>query len=85
MAKKGLGKATQGAEICFLADKWGNHRFSAISYADGLLKVSVDSSPAASEIEMQKEVLFESINAKIGYKAVSAIKIVISRPSLREI
>ncbi len=57
LAKKGLGKATKSAMVCFYAEKWGNGRLRAISFSEGILKLSVNSSAAASEMDMQKDEL----------------------------
>lgn len=76
LAHKGILKQATGAEICFLAEKWGKGRFQAISYSDGLLKLSTASSTASSELHMQTEELSEYLNGKVKWKAVRAIKIV---------
>lgn len=66
LAKKGLLQTAKSSEVCFLADKWGNGRFNAVSFSRGVLKVSVSSSPAASELQIDEEKLIEFLNNKIG-------------------
>lgn len=75
LAHKGILKQATGAEICFLAEKWGKGRFQAISYSDGLLKLSCASSSASSELHMQTEELMEHINEKLKWKAVRKVRI----------
>ena len=76
LAKKGLLKVATSAEVCFYASKWTCVRFEPISFARGTLKVSVTSSSAASELQMQSEDLMESINRKFVKKVVRAVRIV---------
>lgn len=73
---KSLG-AYQSAQICFLADKWGNGRFKAVSFQKGVLKVSVGSSSAASELKMQEDELIDSINSSMGKKIIRSLRILI--------
>lgn len=76
LAKRGLLGAATSAEVCFLADKWGNGRFSAISFSGGILKLSVASSAAASELQMEEENLVQFLNSKIGRESVKSVRIV---------
>lgn len=76
LAKRGLLGAATSAEVCFVADKWGNGRFSAISFSKGILKLSVRSSAAASELSMESENLIRFLNEKIGRKSVESVRIV---------
>ena len=76
LAKKGLGKAVIGAQICFYALEWGNSRFEPISFSRGILKVSVSSSSAASELQMEEEKLIQYLNSKIGKKVVKSVRII---------
>jgi len=73
LAKKGLGKATSSAMICFYAEKWGNGRFKAISFSEGLLKLSVKSSSQAMELDMQKGELLEFLKQYVGKKRIKII------------
>jgi predicted nucleic acid-binding Zn ribbon protein len=75
LAKKGLLKVATSAEVCFYASKWKNARFIPISFARGALKVSVTSSSAASELQMQSEDLLEFINRKFSKKIVRSLRI----------
>jgi len=79
MRKKGLSAATDGALVCFYADKWAKRRFSSISFSKGILKVAVDSSPAAAELQMQEGALIDFINDKLKKPAVKAVRIVVIR------
>lgn len=78
LAKRGLGKATSGALVCFYAKEWGNGRLEPISFAEGVLKVSVCSSPAAAELQIREIELAEFINAKIGRRLVKRLRIIIN-------
>ncbi len=75
---KGIKKTLQSAHICFLAEEWGNHRFRAISFSKGILKVSVKSSPAASDLQMRESEIIEYVNTKIGKQLVKSVRIVLS-------
>jgi predicted nucleic acid-binding Zn ribbon protein len=75
LAKKGLLKIATSAEVCFYATEWKNVRFIPISFSRGVLKVSVSSSSAASELQMQSEDLLESINRKFSKKIVRSLRI----------
>ena len=75
--KSALKKTLQSAEICFLASTWGNAQFAPVSFAKGILKVSVKSSPAASELEMQKADLIDFVNQKIGKETVRGLRIIV--------
>lgn len=76
LAKKGLLGAATSAEVCFLADKWGNGRFSSTSFSKGVLKLSVLSSAASAELSMQEEELINFLNKRIGRESVKSIRIV---------
>jgi len=77
LAKKGLAGATTGALVCFYAEKWSNGRFRAISFSKGVLKVSVESSPAASELQIGEGDLVDFINDKLKKKMVRGVRIII--------
>jgi len=77
LAKKKLSGTVRSAQICFYADEWGNGRFQAISFSRGILKVAVNSSPAASELEIQKENLIENLNKRLGNKVVHSVRIIV--------
>jgi hypothetical protein len=76
LANKGLAKASQGALVCFYAKEWGIGLFQPISFSYGVLKVSVASSPAASELNMKEGELVDFLNKKIGRNAVRSIRII---------
>jgi len=77
LAKKKLSGTVRSAQICFYADEWGDGRFQAISFLRGVLKVSVNSSPAASELEIQKEDLIDSVNKRLGQNSVRSVRIIV--------
>lgn len=81
LAKKGLGKATQGALVCFYAKEWGNGLFRPISFQNGTLKVAVSSSPAASEIHIREAELVDFLNQKLGKRSVRFLRIVVQNES----
>jgi len=73
LAKKGLGKTATSAMVCFYAEKWGNGRFKAISFSEGLLKLSARSSAQAMELDMQKEDLLNYMKEFVGKKRIKII------------
>jgi len=76
LAKKGLLRQATGAQICFYAESWKKVPFSVISFSNGILKVSITSSSAASELQMLSEDLIDFLNRKIGKKQVRSIRII---------
>jgi hypothetical protein len=79
MTKRGLHKVTKGAMICFFAAEWGKGTFSPISFADGLLKLAVNSSPAASELQMKEQELIDHLNDRVGKKMIKKVRIYVKR------
>lgn len=78
LAKRGLGGTARSSLVCFYAGAWGNDRFVPISFSKGVLKVSVSSSPAASELSIEESKLIDYINKKIGKEIVKSVRIIIS-------
>jgi len=76
LAKKGLAKTTESAQICFYVEKWTQMSVAPISFSGGVLKVSAMSSSEASELQMLSEDLVEYLNKKIGRKIVRSLRIV---------
>jgi hypothetical protein len=76
LAKRGLLPAATSAEVCFLAEEWGNGRFLAISFSKGILKLIVPSSSAASELSMEQDNLIEFLNKKLNKNVVKSVRIV---------
>lgn len=74
---KPIAKPLQSAEICFYAEGWGSGSFVPISFLNGVLKVSVSSSSAASELDIKKEELIDFINTKIGKRTVRGLRIIV--------
>lgn len=79
LAKKGLSGVTRGAMICFYANEWGNGLFIAISFVNGILKVSVSSSPAAAELQIKEMELLDNLNTRLGKKVVRQLRIIVCR------
>ncbi len=77
LAKKGLAKAAQGAMVCFYAKEWGKGLFEPISFQNGTLKISVCSSPAASEIHIKEAELIDFLNNKLSKRSVRFLRIVV--------
>ncbi len=75
MAKKGLGEPVLGALVCFWAAEWSTGSFEPISFSRGILKVSVRSSAAASELHIIEEDLIDVLNEKAGRKLVRRVRI----------
>jgi len=67
--KKGLGLATDAAQICYLANAWASGRFEALSLSRGTLKLGALNHCQAQECQMLEEELMEYL------EEVSAIKI----------
>ena len=77
LAKRKLSGTVRSAQICFYAGQWGLASFKPISFLRGILKVSVNSSPAASELEIRKEELVDYINGRLGQKSVRSVRIIV--------
>lgn len=75
MAKKGLLEPALGALVCFWASEWSTGRFEPISFSKGILKVSVRSSAAASELHIIEEELIDALNERAGRKLVRRVRI----------
>jgi hypothetical protein len=76
VSKKTSAKPLQAAEICFYANEWGNGSFEAVSFSGGILKLFVESSPAASELFAKQGELADHVNKKAGRKVVFKIRVV---------
>lgn len=79
IAKKSISKPLESAKICFYAKEWGKGAFEPVSFANGVLKVFVESSPAASDLYSRQEELAEYINKKVGKKTVFKVRVVVCR------
>lgn len=75
LTNKKLSGTLRAAQICFYVSKWGKTPCKAISFSKGVLRVSVNSSSAASELEIQKEDLISFINEKISNNVVRLVRI----------
>lgn len=64
--KKGLQKATDAAQICYLANQWANGRFEAISFSQGCLKAGVKNYCQAQECQLLEEDLLDYLNEVTG-------------------
>ncbi|MFA6963191.1 MAG: DciA family protein [Patescibacteria group bacterium] len=81
LAKRGLKKTLEGPLVCFYCAEWPGQPFTPVSYANGVLKVSVASSPAAAELQMVESELKEFLNKKTAKQTVRQIRIVVSNRS----
>lgn len=79
LKNKGLSSIAGSAQICFYADEWAGKRFETISFCNGILKVFVKSSSAASEVQMLEDELIQYLNEKLGRKSVRKLKIVTNK------
>ncbi len=77
LGKKGLRKEAEASYVCFVAAEWGKGRFGATSFSRGILKLSVGSSAAAQEVQMETEKLTDFVNSKIGKKIVKRVRILV--------
>jgi hypothetical protein len=77
--RKAIGKVATSAEICFYASEWGNGRFEAVSFLNGTLKLSVPSSPAAADLEIQSDILIDAVNKKCEQNLVKSVRIIIAK------
>lgn len=74
--RKGLGKETKSALICFLADKYADGRFKSISFSRGVLKVSCASSSAAQMVQMEEEKIITYLNRELKKETVKGLRII---------
>jgi hypothetical protein len=84
LRKKDYSKATESSQICYYAEEWAKGSFVAISFLNGVLKVSVKSSPAAAELQIKEDDLKDFINAKSRRKIVRQVRIIISNTGLKD-
>lgn len=73
--RKGLGKETKSALICFLADKYADGRFRSVSFSRGVLKVSVTSSSAAQMVQTEEEKIIAYLNREMKKEVVKSLRI----------
>jgi len=76
MADKGLAGAAVSSQICFYATEYGKGSFGVISYSRGVLKLSVEDSIDAGEVQMMSEEIISHVNKKIGREMVKRIRII---------
>ena len=72
---KRLAGPLRAAQVCDTARSLADGRFSVTSFKDGLLTLSVESAPAAANLQMESQVIIEKINEKIGQSFVERIRI----------
>jgi hypothetical protein len=75
LAKRGLAGTATSAQICFFATQWGKIAFIPISFSKGILKVSVTSCTASSELQMREEELIDFVNKKAKREIVKQLRI----------
>jgi hypothetical protein len=81
--KRGLKKTLEGPLVCFYCAEWPGQPFTPISYANGVLKVSVASSPAAAELQMVESELKEFLNKKTAKQTVRQVRIIVGSEGQR--
>ena len=69
-----IQKPLEAAKVCDVARTMARHRFEVISYKNGLLTVSVQSSAAAGNLQAESTEIIEKINRKIGESIVKKIR-----------
>ena len=72
--KKGLAKAANASQICYLANRWGEGSFEAISFSGSSLKLMVKNHAQAQEVQMSEEELLDYIEEMIGSRQVRRIR-----------
>ena len=77
MAKRGLTGTAEGSHVCFLADKYSDTRFTAVSFSRGTLKLSVNSSIDAAEVQIDQDKIISKLNQKIGKDLIKKIRLII--------
>ena len=72
--KKGLKKAAEASQICYLANCWGKGAFEAVSFSGSALKLSVKNHSQAQEVQMREEDLLDYLEEVIGRRQVLRIR-----------
>ncbi len=67
-------KPLRAANVCNIARKQADGRFGVISFRQGLLRLSVKSSPQAASLRAESEKIIAEINKEIGNEAVKEIR-----------
>ena len=70
-----LQKPLEAANVCDTALLVANGRFGVISFKAGLLTLSVSSSSAANNLQMETYQIQKELNQKLGKEIVSKIRI----------
>jgi len=69
----GLKKSLDAAMICFKAKEVANSMFEPISFRNGILKVKVENSIKAQEIQLNSSQIIKKINQKVGFYVIKKI------------
>lgn len=72
-------KPLEAARVCEAAREIARHRFGAVSFKNGLLTLSVQSTNQAANLQSEKYLIIEKINKKIGKRAVEKIRFKITK------
>ena len=71
---KRMQKPLEAAEVCDVARAISKGRFGVISFKNGLLTVSVQSSAAAANLQAESQEIIDEINQKVGKRVVEKIR-----------
>ena len=74
-----LQKPLEAANVCDTVRSLANGRFGVISFKAGLLTLSVPSSSAANNLQMETYQIQKELNLKLGKEIVSKIRIKIEQ------
>jgi hypothetical protein len=69
-----LSGPLRAAQVCDTARSLANDRFTVLSFKDGLLTLSVQSSSATANLQMESQKIIQSINDKLGQEFVKKIR-----------
>ena len=83
LSKTDLSGATEAAQICYLANRWANGRFEAISFQKGCLKLRACNHCAAQEGQMLEEELKDYLKEVVEDK-VQRIRWIVSKSDSRD-
>lgn len=68
-------KPLEAAKVCEAAREISEHRYSVISFKNGLLTVSCTSSAAAANLQAESQEIISQINQKVGEKVIKKIRL----------
>jgi predicted nucleic acid-binding Zn ribbon protein len=69
-----LSGPLRAAQVCDTARSLANDRFTVLSFKDGLLTLSTQSSAATANLQIESQKIIQSINDKLGQEFVKKIR-----------